>query len=925
MLLENEIDLVKKMDNERYRGIKSIAKEFSDYVDNTFIDASVRQVTVDEMYKNLSNFGAEKFDKIISIYNKEHPDQPLKSQAEIKKSYQPAVDKSIALFTGQGEQYGQQNRIMDNFMRSQFANIMSSVGDVHKQDIVDEISRALNAKIKEQGFETDRDIKIREAFVDVTKHYSEDNNFRLRISNFDKAEKQAESLSKILEVNTDGLSKEKAAMIKEQAQNKFKYSVMEQARKTKGDDFQATIDILDRSLDFEGRKTLDKAVQLNNKSSNINKFETRRIQLSEHEKDKSWQKFDAQTMFSKKLKNFKEEWRDIKANKEIPNDKCDSKGLNKLIIGYINIQAYISKVCDFMADMIDYYSGSKYKDQKEEAKKSESKAENQAGKDAGSAKDENNTKDADHGESHDESKTADTGSKQQESGKPDMSPFYGVVKEAYKENGKNLAVMMDIGRLNKDTAEELFVKSVSYIQTQDKLKQDELYEAFASGLQDAIADPNISFETKQVLTGFVINYEFDNYKDKIQENIEKGCRWDDIVKHQEMQLTPEEHEQLTKVAEKIGTDIANDMPAGTKEDLTKELQNRMTKFRTENPHLTRKQFARYIEAANDSMTRQIEALQKEAQKTQKTPEKATIKPDNATMANKREQRIELGEAMKEARGMAMDAIKDMKDQKKYAPVIGKMMTQISEISDKYQRLDNKQIRWVQEAAIASFTTHASDTMIDAFNAEAAKSGNTVFKKFSEDRGRKLRVSSLLNAASKVNISDRLTGKKNEFNEFRQDLADTMDVDISCKMDPPDQEKFLSDVANHIFKAEKTQLIYLSEEARKYGLKLEASEHLRDNKQIDEQCRVLVKQYENSITNPNPYFKPGKNLMAFADFTVTTKDMEGSERFLTALRKEVDKISDKDMKEKVSAAVENDIGLYKDELNKNITYIDITER
>ena len=924
MLLENEIDLVKKMDNERYKGVKSIAKEFSDYVDNTFIDASVRQVTVDEMYKNLSNFGAEKFDKIIDMYNKEHPDQPLKSQAEIKKSYQPAVDKSIALFTGQGEQYGQQNRIMDNFMRSQFASIMSSVSDVHKQDIVDEVSRALDAKIKEQGFETDRDIKIREAFVDVTKHYSEDNNFRLRISNFDKAEKQAESLSKILDVNTDGLSKEEADMAKEQARNKFKYSVMEQARKTKGDDFQATIDILDKSLDFEGRKTLDKAVQLNNKSSNINKFETRRIKLSEHEKDKSWQKFDAQTMFSKKLKNFKEEWRDIKANREIPHDKCDSKGLNRLIIGYINIQAYISKVCDFMADMIDYYSGSKYKDQKEEAKKSESKAENQAGKDAGNTKDaaENSTKDAGQGEAHDENKTADAGSKQQESGKPDMSPFYGVVKEAYKENGKNLAIMMDIGRLDKDTAEELFVKSVSYIQTQDKLKQNELYESFASGLQDAIADPNISFETKQVLTGFVINYEFDNYKDKIQENIEKGCRWDDIVKHQEMHLTPEEHEQLTKAAEKIGIDIAKDMPAGTKEDLTKELQNRMTKFRTENPHLTRKQFAGYIEAANNSMARQIEALQKEAQKA---PAKDTGKTENAAMENKRKQRIEIGEAMKEAREMAMDAIKDMKDQKKYTPAIGRMMTQISEISDKYPRLDNKQIRQVQAAAVASFTTHASDTMIDAFNAEAAKSNNTVFKKFSEDRGRKFRVSSLLNAASKVNTADHLTGKKNEFNEFRQDLADTMDVDISCKMDPFDQEKFLSDVANYVFKAEKTQLIYLSEEARKYGLKLEVSEHLRDNKQIDDQCRTLVKQYENSITNPNPYFEPGKNLMALADFTVTTKDMEGSERFLTALRKEVDKISDKDMKEKVSAAVENDIGLYKNELNKNIVDIDLPER
>ena len=503
-----------------------------------------------------------------------------------------------------------------------------------------------------------------------------------------------------------------------------------------------------------------------------------------------------------------------------------------------------------------------------------------------------------------------------------MSPFYGVVKEAYKENGKNLAVMMDIGRLDKDTAEELFVKSVSYIQTQNKLKQDELYESFASGLQDAIADPNISFETKQVLTGFVINYEFDNYKDKIQENIEKGCRWDDIVKHQEMQLTPEEHEQLTKAAEKIGADVAKDMPAGTKEALTKELQNRMTKFRTENPHLTRKQFAGYIEVANNSMARQIETLQKEAQKA---PVKDTCKTENAAMENKRKQRIEIGEAMKEARGIAMDAIKDMKDQKKYTPAIGRMMTQISEISDKYPRLDNKQIRQVQAAAVASFTTHASDTMIDAFNAEAAKSNNTVFKKFSEDRGRKFRVSSLLNAASKVNTADRLTGKKNEFNEFRQDLADTMDVDISCKMDQFDQEKFLSDVANYVFKAEKTQLIYLSEEARKYGLKLEASEHLRDNKQIDDQCRTLVKQYENSITNPNPYFEPGKNLMALADFTVTTKDMEGSERFLTALRKEIDKIPDKDMKEKISAAVENDIGLYKDELNKNITFIDITER
>ena len=54
-------------------------------------------------------------------------------------------------------------------------------------------------------------------------------------------------------------------------------------------------------------------------------------------------------------------------------------------------------------------------------------------------------------------------------------------------------------------------------------------------------------------------------------------------------------------------------------------------------------------------------------------------------------------------------------------------------------------------------------------------------------------------------------------------------------------------------------------------------------------------------------------------------MEGSERFLTALRNEVDKISDKDMKEKVSVAVENDIGLYKDELNKNIIYMDIPEK
>ena len=78
----------------------------------------------------------------------------------------------------------------------------------------------------------------------------------------------------------------------------------ETERLSKPEDFQATINILDRTLSREGRKTLDAAIKSNNKQ-NINKYETRRIKLSEAEKDSSWQKISAESIKARRLRDFR--------------------------------------------------------------------------------------------------------------------------------------------------------------------------------------------------------------------------------------------------------------------------------------------------------------------------------------------------------------------------------------------------------------------------------------------------------------------------------------------------------------------------------------------------------------------------------------------------------------------------------------------
>lgn len=80
--------------------------------------------------------------------------------------------------------------------------------------------------------------------------------------------------------------------------NNFKFEFREMQRKMAPEDFQSVIKKLDKSLSWEERKVLDSAVKLNNRE-NDNKYETRRIKLSESEKDKSWQKIEAESVRAK--------------------------------------------------------------------------------------------------------------------------------------------------------------------------------------------------------------------------------------------------------------------------------------------------------------------------------------------------------------------------------------------------------------------------------------------------------------------------------------------------------------------------------------------------------------------------------------------------------------------------------------------------
>ena len=132
---------------------------------------------------------------------------------------------------------------------------------------------------------------------------------------------------------------------------------------------------------------------------------------------------------------------------------------------------------------------------------------------------------------HTPSNTADKDKKEEEK-QPEHdaseSPFYGIMKEAYKTKGITQACLMTSGILTKEEAENIFVMDVSYIRAQGKETQKELFDNYVQGLTQAMgaSEDKVNEEVKVQLQSFIAKYEAGQYEADIEKNIKDGCSWD---------------------------------------------------------------------------------------------------------------------------------------------------------------------------------------------------------------------------------------------------------------------------------------------------------------------------------------------------------------------------------------------------------------
>lgn len=500
MIYEKEDKLINQLENQKYKGIKPLVTELETRMKD--MDICEQQKFINNLYRNLSEYGSEKLDKVLNIYNKEH--FPLKTNSERQEEYQQVASKITTLFTQYGNRYGKENADVDSFVKEQFRETLSELNSDSIQEIIDIVSKTLKKEDKD-------------AFQMVSKEYGEKNHIRIRLSDFMLAQEQAKELSDKLNFDKSGLTEEEIEIKKSQAENDFKFAVLESAKVMKPDDFQAAIYILDKQLDYNGRRLLDSAIKLNNKK-NQDKFETRRIKLSEKEKDASWQKIESESVFDRKLREFYERLEFFKNGRDFPEfrDKYDSGVVNKMLRGYAHLQDFIGEVGKFIKDNIDYYT------------------KNYADKANDKESDKNGEKASENINNHNPA-----------------SPFYTVIHDAYKEKGKELVNMLNSGAIDKETAEKLFVMDISYICSQDAIKQNELFSLYANSLSDAIKQQGTSMECKNTIMSFISGYERGIYAEQIKENIEKGYDWSDIhAKYSEKQENKTSNKKENQQTEK---------------------------------------------------------------------------------------------------------------------------------------------------------------------------------------------------------------------------------------------------------------------------------------------------------------------------------------------------------------------------------------
>lgn len=492
MIFEKEERLAHKLEDNKNNKIDALKNELSERLKELSLkEPEEQQAYINNLYRGLSQAGTDKLNKVLDLYNKE-AGSVLKTHDEVMDGYQQTVHETVALLNKYGTEFGK-TKETDDFIKSQFAELMSNVKKSDLQDVIDSIGREMEKETEKQGYESDIDKAKKMVLNNIVKEYGTDNNVRLFVSNPVKAETIAEDLIKILQDGdrrAKGLSDEEQAQTKAQTITDFKFAILETEKVSNPADFQSAINILDKQLDFEGRKALDSAIKHNNKT-NQNKYETHRIKLTEKEKDSSWQRFEDSSRMNRRLKEMQDSLKEWKKNLERPKDKYDTGFINFALRTLTNLENLITEAVNFIADSITYHTPSGTEKNNEEAKQPV----------------------------HDASE----------------SPFYGVMKEAYKTKGITQACLMTSGILTREEAENVFVMDISYIRAQSKDTQKELFDNYVQGLTKAMnaSEDKVSEEAKVQIQSFIAKYEAGQYEKDIEKNIKNGCSWDKVYKFEE--------------------------------------------------------------------------------------------------------------------------------------------------------------------------------------------------------------------------------------------------------------------------------------------------------------------------------------------------------------------------------------------------------
>lgn len=436
-----------------------------------------RQEWVNEVYRNLSEKNAKRLDDVLKKYNQGRDVSKLCTYEEVRQARRSETVKMAVLFQNFGEKYGKSNKLLDSYLDAQFNEIMKelSKNKTELQMAIDEVSERLSGDSLN-------------VLKEVVKQYAADQNMQIRVSDMTVAKASAKELLQLLagdkqEEQEQGLSEEAAT---EKRKNDFKFGILELERTIKQDDFQAIVDVLDRELDFEGRKVLDGTIRYHNKNG-LEKYETRRVKLTDREKASSWQAYEPESVFRKKLKEFDMQLQDIK--REGGTEKVKGGWVFRT---YIALQNVIEAAADFIKNEIEYHQV-----QQEDAGKGDACEHEAAGDEKGPFP-----------------------------GPED--PFYAVMAEAYSEKGNELAKLLSSGRLPKEEAEKLFVMDVSYIRTNDAAKQNELFSKYSEGLNAALKEQGISMEAKNTILSFLSKFQNGTYDEQIKENIKNGISWEEF-------------------------------------------------------------------------------------------------------------------------------------------------------------------------------------------------------------------------------------------------------------------------------------------------------------------------------------------------------------------------------------------------------------